>query len=844
MAIPCFAAASPEEQRVARHAFDLAAPNPANEPGESSESGGKLVFRATPRYYLGSHTSNIMTSFSSLQFRHIPMLVLSLIATDISHTAEIHVAISGKDDNSGTRRKPLRTIQRAADLAQPGDTITIHSGTYRERVNPPRGGTSNRRRIVYRAAKNARVEVKGSEVVTGWTQVQPGVWRVTLANSFFGDFNPYTNAIRGDWFNGRGREHHTGAVYLNGDWLTEAATLDEVLLPAGTKPDWLTRGDQQYLLNLAWLRFGPDTDSDVRISAAGFAAQQGVRTASSNEGGECIGWIEHGDWVTYEGVNLGAGSEQIEIAASSAAAGGMIEIRLDGPDGDLLGICTVSSTGDWQAWATFNASIQRVSGVQTLCLVFKNHNGAGMTERGLNPQLWFGKVDDSHTTIWAQFEQVNPNEHPVEINVRQSIFYPDQPGRNFITVRGLTLRNAATPWAPPTAEQIGLIGTHWSKGWIIEDNVISHSVCTGITLGKHGDEFDNTSADTAEGYVKTIERAHAHALPWTRENIGHHVVRRNTISHCEQAGIVGSMGAAFSLVEGNVIHDIHVRRLFTGAEMAGIKFHAAIDTMIRNNRIYRAHRGLWLDWMTQGTRVSRNLFHDNTSEDLFVEVNHGPFIVDNNLFLSATSLLDMSQGGAYAHNLFAGRITNRPEPDRETPYHPAHSTLVAGLAPTTGGDNRFFNNLFIGDGETPSPEGRGNLEELRWISSHGLWGYDGREFPLKAGANVYYHHAQPYQAEIHPLLLAQLDPGFRLTEQGGNVMLHLNLGREWWQVDTRRVTTQQLGMARIAGLPYVDPDGSPLSIDTDYFGKRRGKSRPTPGPFEKTGSGALALKVW
>ena len=63
------------------------------------------------------------------------------------------------------------------------------------------------------------------------------------------------------------------------------------------------------------------------------------------------------------------------------------------------------------------------------------------------------------------------------------------------------MRHAATPWAPPTAEQVGLIGTHWSKGWIIEDNVVSHSICSGIALGKYGDEFDNTSADTAEGYV-------------------------------------------------------------------------------------------------------------------------------------------------------------------------------------------------------------------------------------------------------------------------------------------------------------------------------------------------------
>ena len=39
-------------------------------------------------------------------------------------------------------------------------------------------------------------------------------------------------------------------------------------------------------------------------------------------------------------------------------------------------------------------------------------------------------------------------------------------------------------------------------------------------------------------------------------------------------------------------------------------------------------------------------------------------------------------------------------------------------------------------------------------------------------------------------------------------------------------------------------DGSPLKINTDFFGKKRSKSQPTPGPFEKPGTGPLTLKVW
>ncbi len=413
-----------------------------------------------------------------------PFLLLALLP-QLACAAEFHVATHGDDAHPGTRRKPLRTIQRAADLAQPGDTITVQAGTYRERINPPRGGISDSQRIVYQVAPGAQVEIKGSEIVKGWLKVQPDVWRVTLPNSFFGSFNPYTNVIRGDWFNGRGREHHTGAVYLNGDWLTEAITLDEVLLPDGRKPDWLFRGDQQYLLNVAWLRPASSPAAESRIPANRLARHQGIETAACSEGGQCIGMIEHGDWATYEGIDFGNGTDQIEFRVASATEGGLIEIRLDQPEGELLGTCAVANTGDWQAWTSVRAGIKPVRGVQTICLVFRSRTDDTLQERGLNRQLWFAQVDETHTTLWAQFEGVDPNAELVEINARQSVFYPDQPGRNYITVRGFVLRHAATPWAPPTAEQIGLIGTHWSKGWIIENNTISHSTCTGITLGKH-----------------------------------------------------------------------------------------------------------------------------------------------------------------------------------------------------------------------------------------------------------------------------------------------------------------------------------------------------------------------
>jgi alpha-N-arabinofuranosidase len=435
--------------------------------------------------------------------------------------------------------------------------------------------------------------------------------------------------------------------------------------------------------------------------------------------------------------------------------------------------------------------------------------------------LWFGQVDKHDTTLWAQFKGTDPNKHLVEINVRQTVFYPAKPGMNYITVRGFTLCHAATPWAPPTAEQIGLIGTHWSRGWIIENNVISHSRCSGIALGKYGDAWDN-KAESAEGYVGTIHRALENG--WSKKNIGHHIVRNNTISHCEQTGIVGSMGAVFSVITGNTIHDIHVQRLFSGAEMAGIKFHGAIDVEIRGNHIYRTCLGIWLDWMAQGAYITGNLFHDNPT-DFFCEVDHGPFVVDDNIFLSPMAFLVNSHGGAYVHNLIAGGTHLILHDDRLTPFHKPHSTELAGLHDNSSGDDRFYNNLFI---------------------EHGNLGpYDAAIQPVRMEGNVFLHGAKPCKYEKAPLVCPDFNPAVKLVEKPDGWYLEFALDKNWGTAQTRKlVTTALLGKAAVPKLPYEQPDGSPLCLDTDYFAKARAEANPFPGPFELPEGGKQRLKVW
>ena len=114
-------------------------------------------------------------------------------------------------------------------------------------------------------------------------------------------------------------------------------------------------------------------------------------------------------------------------------------MHLGNPEGELLGSAMVTNTGDWEQFAVFPLNMSRkLTGKKDICLVLKA------------PAL----KQNGETTIWTQFpEGVDPNKESVEITVRPQVFYPDKPGINYITIRGFILENAATNWAPPSAEE-------------------------------------------------------------------------------------------------------------------------------------------------------------------------------------------------------------------------------------------------------------------------------------------------------------------------------------------------------------------------------------------------------
>lgn len=396
-------------------------------------------------------------------------LVALAVLSHLSSARELHVALDGSDGSGdGSPAHPFRTVQFAAALAESGDVVTVHNGTYRERVHNFSGG------VTFQAAPGEAVTISGAEPTAGWARINAtDTWALTLPSyAYFGNFNPYTDRIRGDWFSPGKLVHHTGAVFLADSWLDEAASLSIVLRPIAryASAQWFATVDgddgtgTQYLMNLLWIapRGAP------AITSAGVPSLRYGTQPYNSTAGPCTAFILNGDALRFDNVDFGSGVTSLDLSAAAAAgAGATIEVRVGNRWGALLGSGSVAPTGDWETWSNFSVPIAPTAGLVNVTLVF------------LAPGYSAG-----NTTIYAQFPAVDPNAGGVEINVRQTVIYPDEPYVNNVTVRGFTLERAATQWAPPSSEQVGIIGPHWSKGWTIENNEVRYSTCSCISLGK------------------------------------------------------------------------------------------------------------------------------------------------------------------------------------------------------------------------------------------------------------------------------------------------------------------------------------------------------------------------
>lgn len=568
------------------------------------------------------------------------VFVLGIMSSSLT-ARDIHVAKNGSDANSGSQALPLLTISKAAELAEAGDVITVHAGSYREWVKPVNSGSSEGQRITFQAAAGEEVFIKGSEQMSSWTDRGNGVWKLEIPNAFFGKYNPYEKRVSEKYMT-YGEWHHRGDVFLNGEGMNEQQTIKEVEL-------WKNR--------------------------------------------------------------------------------------------------------------------------------------------------WYCEVVNGVTSIWANFQQSDPNKELVEINVRESIFMPEVSGVNYITVSGFKFMHAATNWAPPSVElQMGAVGPHMGKKWIIEDCEITHARTVGIILGlAPGADYSDI------------------------DSFGDHIIRNNIIRKCGQGGIAGKRGASRSLITGNLIEDTNYREEFGGHETAAIKLHRSVDVIISNNLIRgvyargdQAAFGMWIDFTNQGMRITRNIVYNTKTEAVFLEMNHGPILLDNNIFLGLTSrgFSSNSEATVLAHNLFVNcKFSYSADTNRQSQYFTPHTSIELEKKPVILQEEKWYNNLFIGAGPDNVPAGEG----------------------YESDYNVFLEGAKKTSFGDENSLEDPFISNYRKEESQEGVKLTFYVNKETLRIVGPRVDGDLVGIFEISGQTIEDRNGEAISVDSDFNGLEF--SRNVAGPL-------------
>jgi hypothetical protein len=227
-------------------------------------------------------------------------------------------------------------------------------------------------------------------------------------------------------------------------------------------------------------------------------------------------------------------------------------------------------------------------------------------------------------------------------------------------------------------------------------------------------------------------------------------------------------------------------------------------------------------------------------------------MVDHNIFASEYAIDNMAQGGAFVNNLIAGKMNLQKVLNRATPYHLPHSTKVAGFAVVYGGDDRFYNNIFIGgDGI----EGVGtshyrnhpvSLEEYieKVHERHGdLEEFELVEQPVYINKNAYFNGAQPFERERVKWVNGDFDPQFRIIDKGEEVYLSCELPESFEDMVGEVHSTKTLERVRIVDAEFEKPDGRELILDIDYLGWKKSENSPI-GPITLLKKGSNYIKVW
>ena len=145
------------------------------------------------------------------------------------------------------------------------------------------------------------------------------------------------------------------------------------------------------LLYVAWFEIGKTDGSKTRYDATKYAAcADGITVGSGMGEEEQVRTIDDGAWTAYENVDV-TNVEDITVGLNIPTEGGIVEIRVGGPDGQLIGRIEATKASGARVGGVYGASMPMTTsalklgfnGPQTLYLVYKAPQDAPIDEATL-----------------------------------------------------------------------------------------------------------------------------------------------------------------------------------------------------------------------------------------------------------------------------------------------------------------------------------------------------------------------------------------------------------------------------------------------------------------------------
>lgn len=150
------------------------------------------------------------------------------------------------------------------------------------------------------------------------------------------------------------------------------------------------------------------------IEAEAYCQAEGVQEEDCIEGGQNVGWIDAGDWLSFSVDVPTTGTYTVSYRVASQTGGGELQLEQRGGS-PVFGSLTIPNTGGWQSWQTISHEVTLQAGAQDIAIAALaggwNINWLEITNGTTTPDPDPTGTCDTPTPISVSFSHDGAGEH-------------------------------------------------------------------------------------------------------------------------------------------------------------------------------------------------------------------------------------------------------------------------------------------------------------------------------------------------------------------------------------------------------------------------------------------------